>query len=232
MLRALGLGDFVTGLPALALLRRAYPEHRIVLAAPRQLAALVAPCGLVDDRVQAHKLDAIEDPPQQPELAIDLHGNGPLSRALLEACAPRELLAYAGGPVQWRPDEHEVERWCRLLREGLPRPTGDTPALGGLLPTPDVPMPAGHTVLHCGAKAVSRRWQPSRFAEVATTLKARGHNVLVTGGRDEAALALDIAAAADVQTLVEPSLLELAALIGSARLVISGDTGVAHLASV
>jgi ADP-heptose:LPS heptosyltransferase len=34
-----------------------------------------------------------------------------------------------------------------------------------------------------------------------------------------------------VAALVEPSLLELAAVVGGARLVISGDTGVAHLAS-
>ena len=35
VLRALGLGDLVTGLPALRLLRSALPEHRIVLAAQR-----------------------------------------------------------------------------------------------------------------------------------------------------------------------------------------------------
>ena len=33
-LRALGLGDFLTGLPALQLIKRALPEHEVVLAAP------------------------------------------------------------------------------------------------------------------------------------------------------------------------------------------------------
>ena len=40
VLRALGLGDLLTGLPALRGLRTAFPRHELVLAAPPDLAPL------------------------------------------------------------------------------------------------------------------------------------------------------------------------------------------------
>ena len=37
VLRALGLGDLLTGLPALRALRARFPEHELVLAAPERV---------------------------------------------------------------------------------------------------------------------------------------------------------------------------------------------------
>jgi ADP-heptose:LPS heptosyltransferase len=237
VLRALGLGDFFTGLPALAQLRAALPEHRIVLAAPRWLAPLVALAATVDDQVHGHELTPLVDPPRHADLAVDLHGNGPASRALLAVTEPRRLLAYADGPVRWRPDEHEVSRWCRLLAEGLPAlgfATAGTscPSPVGLLPVPDGPPPlAGAVVLHCGAKSAARRWPAERFAAVAILLRGAGHEVVVTGGPQERELAAGIAAAAGVAARTDLELLDLLRLVAHAQLVVSGDTGVAHVAT-
>jgi ADP-heptose:LPS heptosyltransferase len=233
VLRALGLGDFFTGLPALALLRRTLPQHRIVLALPDWLAPLAALAGTVDATVPGHELSPLVDPPRGANLAIDLHGNGPESRALLEATEPRRLLAFnADGCPQWRADEHEVARWCRLLTEGLPAPGADCPGVAGMLPEPPgVPAPDGMTVVHCGAKAVSRRWPADRFGAVAAGLAAAGHDVVVTGTGDEAAAAEAIAAQAGVRAATSLPLLRMLALVARARLVVSGDTGIAHVAS-
>lgn len=232
VLRALGLGDFLTGLPALTLIRTGLPGRRIVLAAPRSLAPL---CGLVDTidaLVQAHELDPIEDPPQQPEWAIDLHGKGPESRALLEPCRPRNLLAYAGSDIPWRTDEHEVERWCRLVRVGLGLGDVATPSVVGSIARPDgPPLRPGSTVLHCGAKSEARRWPPDRFAALARRLAAEGHDVVVSGGPTERRLAGHIAEEAGVAALTSLTMLDLLRLVADARLVVSGDTGVAHVAS-
>jgi ADP-heptose:LPS heptosyltransferase len=233
VLRALGLGDFFTGLPALRLLRRAVPEHRVVLAAPLGLAPLVRLAGTVDALVHGHELEPLVEPPRQPELAVDLHGNGPESRALLLDCAPARLIAFGRDGVQWRADEHEVGRWCRLLIEGLPLPPDtEQPSVVGALPEPSCPaIPSGTTVIHCGAKSAARRWPAERFAALAILLRAEGHDVVITGGPAERELAQAIAAAAGVPVLDRLTLLELAALVAGARLVISGDTGVAHVAT-
>lgn len=232
ILRALGLGDFFTGLPALRLVRDALPEHRLVLALPRSLAPLARLSGFVDDVVHGHELDPLVDPPERPQIAIDLHGNGPASANLLARTNPVRIVAYANGVPRWRADEHEVARWCRLVIEGLPAPDARCPPVAGsFAAVPDVDVPAGRTLLHCGAKAPSRRWPADRFAEVAGKLRADGHDVLVLGGPPERALAEHIGRAARVPWRADLSVLELVATIARARLLISGDTGPAHVAS-
>jgi ADP-heptose:LPS heptosyltransferase len=232
VLRALGLGDFLTGLPALAMLRTALPEHRIVLAAPRVFAPLAELAGTVDALVHGHELEPLVDPPRHPELAVDLHGNGPQSRQLLLDCEPARLLAFDDGGPRWRRDEHEVHRWCRLISEGLPAPDLPAPSVVGALPVPPGAAPrAGATVLHCGAKARSRRWPAERFAALAILLRARGHDVVITGGAAERETAHRIGAAAGVPVLADLDLLDLLRLVAAGRLVVSGDTGVGHVAS-
>jgi ADP-heptose:LPS heptosyltransferase len=237
VLRALGIGDLATAVPALRGLRAAYPRHRLVLAAPAWLAPLVRLVEAVD--VQAPVADLaprVWDVPG-PELAVNLHGRGPQSHRLLRAAAPGRLLAFAcaeaghrDGPP-WRDDEHEVTRWCRLLGwYGI----ASDPADLDLRPPAD-PAPVGTIVVHAGAKSGLRRWPVDRFATVARRLAADGHRVVVTGGAGEEPVAFAVAEAAGLGPSAvlagRTGLGELAALIARARLLISGDTGVAHLAT-
>ncbi|MEO6500677.1 MAG: glycosyltransferase family 9 protein [Jatrophihabitantaceae bacterium] len=240
-LRALGLGDFIAGLPALGLIKAALPGHQVVLAAPAVFAPLIPLIPAVDRLLPAAELAPISPAPPGLDVAIDLHGNGPASRRLLSALAPPRLHGFADpagsltGPG-WLAGEHEVSRWCRLVSEVLPAPSAPLadPAgcqAVGCMRLPSVRMPPSLTVLHPGAAAPARRWPARRFAALASALRGRGHRVVVTGGPAEAALARSVAEQAQAPALLGLSLPELVSLIGHARLLVCGDTGVAHVAS-
>ena len=90
----------------------------------------------------------------------------------------------------------------------------------------------GLTVVHPGAKARSRQWPPQRYVELIRRLVEAGHRVVVTGGPGEQELADGIAKQAGVAAQTTLSLPQLLTLVAHARLVVCGDTGIAHVASV
>jgi ADP-heptose:LPS heptosyltransferase len=242
-LRALGIGDFATAVPALRALRRAFPRHEVVLATPAALTPLVEATGAVD-RIFAtapyvHRpIDTLNWTGPRPAIAVNLHGKGPQSHRALLATDPAQFIGYAqpaarwpDGP-QWSDREHEIEHWCRLLRwYGIQADRGDL----ALDPPAPVPAWAGAVVVHPGASGPERRWPVARYAAVARRLVADGCRVLISGSPGEAADAYQVAAGAGLPPSAvlagRTDVGALAALVAHARLVICGDTGVAHLAT-
>lgn len=240
VLRALGLGDLLTAIPALRALADAFPGHRRLLACRRELAPIAVLSGAVDEIVDAGPLAPLPAALHGVEVAVNLHGRGPQSHRLLQRLEPERVIAFASraagfadGP-RWRPDEHERVRWCRLLEEsGIPADPGRLD-----LPAPSIRLPArlrGLTIVHPGAAAPARRWPAHRFAAVARAENAAGHQVAITGSRSEAQLAREVARLADLPSGAvlagRTGLLELAALVAAAGRVVCGDTGMAHLAT-
>jgi ADP-heptose:LPS heptosyltransferase len=236
LLRALGLGDFLTGVPAYRAVRRAFPGHQLVLASPAPVRPMVPLTGAIDTLLPTGELQPVPWTGPAPDVAIDLHGRGPASHRLVAALRPGRLIVFGGehaggftGPV-WQPGEHEVFRWCRLCQEsGIPADPGN------LLLTPPPQATPAFTLLHPGAAAPGRRWPAARFAAVGRRLAAGGHDVRITGSAAERDLASRVARLAGLPRAHvlagQTALGDLAALTASARLVISGDTGMSHLAS-
>ena len=239
VLRAIGLGDFLTSVPALRAVAAAFPDHRRVLAAPAPLEPLVALSGTVDAVVDTRPLEALDRSLHGADVSVNLHGQGPQSHRVLLDAAPARLIAFrhphvpesTDGPP-WAPSEHEVQRWCRLLQAtGIPADPGRL----DLPPPPDAPAVRDAVVIHPGAASGARRWPPDRWAQVAARQAAEGHTVVLTGGAPERELCQGVAEAAglppDAVLAGTTDLAGLAAVVAAAHLLLCGDTGVAHLAT-
>jgi hypothetical protein len=225
--------------PPLRGLRRAWPDRRIVLAAPVAVGEWLARLGIVDAVLPTEGLSPGWSRGQcrigSGHLAVNLHGQGPESHRLLLATGPGGLVAFdcpgVGHPgPPWSHAEHEVDRWCRLVN-----------AAGGDCGRDDLrlqsPPDAGNgdavVLLHPGAASGARRWPAARWAVLAQFLVDEGHTVVLTGSAAEEGLC---AAVADAVPRVSSmaGLLDLgglASLVAGARLLVCGDTGVAHLAT-
>ena len=237
-LRALGLGDLLVAVPALKGLRGAFPEHCIIVAAPQWLAPVVGLIDAVDALTPASgdigTLD-LDSAPGTVDVAVNLHGRGPESGRVLLELHPRRLLAHRpdapDGPP-WIEDLHERARWVRLVEWYGGSADPDDVRIS----VPDVdPIAADATVVHVGASYGSRRWPIERFAMVARTLESGGDRVVVTGGAEDRDRATAVAEAAGLpgsRVLAgELGLLDFASVVAAARVVVTVDTGAAHLAS-
>ncbi|WP_245643376.1 glycosyltransferase family 9 protein [Sanguibacter suarezii] len=252
VLRALGLGDALAAVAALRGVRRAWPERQITVAGRLDLGRWLHQHRLVDAVLPTSGLAAPLDWPRPPggshvsgHVAVNLHGRGPQSHRLLLDTRPDQLVAFdcpaTGTPgPEWDADEHEVDRWCRLLSR-----------VGGTCGREDLRLPApgprrGHVVVHPGAASPSRRWPPERFAAVVAHLAAAGRRVVVTGTAQEREITAQVCghrAPVTSMPAAPPAapgvhdaggrldLPALARLVGTADLLVSADTGVAHLAT-
>lgn len=184
------------------------------------------------------------------DLALQLHGSGVTSNPLAALLGARQT-AGCFLPGQYCPDEtrfvplpedqHEIRRaLAPLARLGLPlqgealefplRPE-DRAALAAL-PQARALTPGGYVCLHPGASTPLRRWAPEGFAAAADALAGRGLAVVLTGGADERGLTAAVARAMRAPALDlagQTGLGALAALLSGAALLLSNDTGVAHL---
>lgn len=233
VLRALKLGDLLVAVPAVHAVRRARPDHRLVLAVPEWLRPIVDLIGGVDALHPTPGLDApLEIDPGRIHTAINMHGNGPESRAVIDALGARNVVAHGGAGPKWLDGILERWRWVRLVEAfGMP---GDPDEVS--ISRPQVPAEVpGAAVVHVGAFYGSRQWPVARFARVVRALTEQGRRVVLTGSAGERPRAEAVAhragLGADAVLAGRMGLAEFAAQVAGASLVISADTGAAHLAS-
>ncbi|MDQ5813572.1 MAG: glycosyltransferase family 9 protein [Actinomycetota bacterium] len=188
-------------------------------------------------RVQAEKF----------ALAVNMHGRGPISTRLVVRFGARRVAGFAheAAPtldveVPWDAEAHES---CKLLLLAFmvggasagPEPelrirTEDDERARALLPAHLRRRPLA--LVHPGASVPEKCWPEEGFGRVSEGLARRGYAVAVTGSvgereltcrvSEKAAGSLDLGGETDLSTLI--------ALVARASVVVSNDTGPAHLA--
>jgi len=143
--------------------------------------------------------------------------------------------------VSFRPEWHQVERNLAIAEcfvgHSLPRfPLHFAPSVLATPPSGVRSLPeGGYAVLHLGTGGVQPRWLPSRFAEVANWLaQAQRLTPVLTGAPSEVDFAetcLQGIKKGAVNLVGKVTIAELAEVLKRAKLLISVDTGVVHLAA-
>lgn len=237
----------------ITLLGRAW--HRAFLLArpgPVDRVVVVPKCnGIPQER------DRIEDEPaveaffermraERFDIALQMHGGGGNSNPFVRALGARLAagLQADGAPpldinIPYVLYHNEVLRYLEVAEAVGAVPVGVMPELAVtaadreslVRELPGLERP--HVVLHPGSTDIRRRWPLERMAALADRLAARGLIVCVTGVKEEsdAVAAVVNAANAPVHDLCgRLSLPAMLALLESAALVVSNDTGPLHLA--
>lgn len=132
------------------------------------------------------------------------------------------------------PGRHEVEAALDTAAAMgfLPHPGDD--GRPRVLPPPDTAALTGngpYVVLHPGASAPARAWSPARCAEAVSLLADAGHRVVVTGDPAERHLTRQVSGGTAVDLGGRTTPPTLAGVLRLADVVISGNTGPAHLAA-
>ncbi len=145
-------------------------------------------------------------------------------------------------------DEHETDRWLRLLAHYLPLPAERSFFFplreADLLWVEERLIHLGLTkkrfvVVNPGGRWEKKRWKPDNFAKLISLLWQDYHlPVVIVGDKDEVGIAAKIYSFLPPQKKLsvfnlagQTSLGQLAALLFRAALLVSNDTGTLHLAS-
>ncbi|HJV35782.1 glycosyltransferase family 9 protein [Geomonas sp.] len=247
LVRPGGIGDAVLLVPAIRALQNAYPEAEITVLAERRNAAVFSLCpgldrvllydqgdlfqvlgggyDLVIDTEQWHRLSAVVCRLARPQLSIGFATN-----------ARKRLFSHR---IPYAHDRYEAESFFDLLAPlGIERPASlETPFL--VVPAEaaarakallgDIERP--RVAFFPGASIAERRWGAERFRQVADHLALRGLlPVVVGGGEDAEEGEYIVKRCGGINLAGKTSLVETAAVLARSLLLVSGDSGVLHLA--
>jgi len=253
------LGDTVMALPMLAALRAAEPGARITLVG--RWATMLAGQGVADvglpypkplaaRRRLAHALAA-----ERPDVAVLLPNSIESALAAWRWRAARRVGYATDGRAPFltdalplpEPRQHQVDEYAALVAPLGVSAVAAAPAwtlrpdeamdaeIARLLAEAGIAVEAPLVGLHLGAAfGSSKLWPAEAFGRLARRLAAAGLTPVLLGTGDDAATAAAVTRAAEgpIASLVgrdRPAVLPR--LLARLRCLVSGDTGVAHLAA-
>ena len=255
LVRFSSIGDILLTTPLVRALRRRLPDAQLIYVTKRAMAPLVA------DNPHLSQVVALEpDEPLtqlaghlrglQPTHGLDLHGSlRSAALRLLVHCrwsgyAKRKLartLLVATKLDVYRGNRPVAERYFEAARQLDVRPDGGPPefflgaaarervarwiAERGLA---DVRIAA----LAPGAAHATKRWPIGHWQALAERLRGAGYRIVVLGGPEDRGAAQQLGGRGLAESAAgEFTLQETGACLARAKVLVSGDTGVMHMAT-
>jgi ADP-heptose:LPS heptosyltransferase len=218
----------------------AFPGHPGLPEQPADPAAYAA----FRERVRAVRFDAL----------VQMHGDGCVTNGIAAELGARRIAGFRKGDdgrvpatdfLEYPDHGAEIRRLTALARF-LGAPDAGEHLEYPILPADEAELAAwptwkalgrgpGYICLHAGARAAERRWPARSFARIGDALHAEtGCDIVLTGSPPEKPITTAVAAAmrAPARDAALPiSLGALAVLLRGARLVVTNDTGVSHVAA-
>lgn len=251
LVRFSSIGDVILTTPLVRALRQRHPEAELTFVTKRALVPLVS------DNPHLTRVVALEpDEPVRslarrlkapaPTHGLDLHGS--LRSRALRLLLPGQWTGYrkrklARGwlistKLDWYgADVPVADRYFEAARNLDVRPDGAPPEFTiGQQATARVDewirtegLGQAFGVLAPGAAHATKRWPAAHWAALAGRLTARGVTPVIVGGAADRGIAAQIQGVRSAAGTF--SLQETGALLARARVVVSGDTGVMHMAT-
>lgn len=253
LVRFSSIGDVLLTTPLVRALRARHPEARIVFVTRQAMAPLVSANPHLSLVVTLEPGESVRDLARRlsalhPTRGLDLHGS--LRSAALRLLVPCPWRGYGkrklarGLLISTKVNLYGrsvpvAERYFEAARGLDIRPDGGPPEF---FLDPAARERADrwigeHTsaasplaVLAPGAAHATKRWPPDHWVRLAARLSEAGFALAVVGGEDDRAASEPLASHAAIAT-GQFSLQETGALLARARILVSGDTGVMHMAT-
>lgn len=248
VIRPGGIGDAVLLIPFLLAVRTRFPQAEITVLAERRNGGVFNLCPQID-----HLL--LYDRPSELfkaifggyDLVIDTEQWHRLSAVVARLTSAPVLLGYATNErskmfthsVCYSHDDYEAESFSHLL---APLGMGPVQIPERFLTMADAAVSnaaellqplAGKpfVALFPGASIPERRWGAERFRQLAELLSGQGFaTVVVGGGEDREQGEMIVSGGAGLNLAGRTSLPETAAVIEQSALLVSGDSGILHIA--
>ncbi|HWW02709.1 MAG TPA: glycosyltransferase family 9 protein [Candidatus Acidoferrum sp.] len=247
VIRGGAIGDFILTLPAIAALRRQFPESRLEVLGYPHIVQLAVAGGLVDDvrSIDARPLagffarngvlaEDLRDYFSEFDLIVSyLYDPDQIFRTNVGRCSPAQFIV---GPH--RPDETGCVPAARVYLQPLERL-----AIFEADPVPQL-VPKGldsssstleQLVLHPGSGSEHKNWPELRWADLLRhLLDSTGFTLLLVGGEAEGERLQRLARPlppARTRLAQNLPLAELAAVLARSRCFIGHDSGISHLAA-
>lgn len=249
VIRPGGIGDAILLVPALRALAAAYPGCRIDLLAERRNAAAFLFCSCL---AKVHCYDTVSGLSAallgRYDLVIDTEQWYRLSAVVARLTRAPMRIGFATNdrqrlfthPVSYSQNQYEACSFFRLLQPlgvsapgeiatpFLTLPVAAAEAAAGLL-APLAGKP--YLTVFPGASLAEKQWGTENFKALIAILAQAGIAVVLVGGEDTRGAGEEIARGGVALNLAgKASLTETAALIGKGRALVSGDSGLLHIA--